>query len=219
MKVFVLNGWAASERAWDLCAFRRDAIFSYRDHLDGATEAAFDAADSALLVGWSMGGSYALKLALRNPGKVRGLVLVAATPRMMRDPATGWAGMSERRLAALEIGLRLTMGGGFFGTPEGKPNPYMSDGEENLSRGIAYLLETDLRRDLESARAAMAAIPAAIFQSERDAIVRSENAAYLASVFPLATVRMVPGTEHALSIFIPGEIDAAVDALVKAAAS
>ena len=209
MKTFVLNGWAASEHAWDLCTFRRDRVFSYVEQLDGAPEAAMRGTDAAILVGWSMGGSGALRLAIDFPEKVKGLVLVAATPRMMKDD--GWAGMTERRLAALELGLRMTNGGGFFGIPEGRPNPYMMDADANLKRGLEYLRATDLRKPLEDlAASGRLRCPVAIFQSERDGIVRPENARFLAGIFPGARVVMVPGSEHALPVEIPSAIDAAV---------
>ena len=53
-----------------------------------------------------------------------------------------------------------------------------------------------------------------VFQSERDGIVRPENATFLKAVFPQAEVTMVPGSEHALPIEIPEEIDAAVAELL-----
>ena len=95
IKTFVLNGWSASERAWDLCGFARDRVFSYVEQLDGAPEAALRNEDDVILVGWSMGGSTALRLAVAAPEKIRGLVLIAATARMMQAP--GWAGMSPMR--------------------------------------------------------------------------------------------------------------------------
>lgn len=221
--VFVLNGWAASPRAWDLCAFVRRApgcrLFSYLDQLDGLAARALEAAGRpVLLVGWSMGGSVALRLACRRPDRVAGLVLLAATPRMMEDPATGWAGMSARRLAALRKGLELTHGEGFFGVPEGRPNPYQVDTSEHLERGLRYLLDTDLRADLARAFAAPPTFPVYIFQSARDGIVRPENAAWLRTVFPCARGATVPGAEHALPVFIPKEIDDAVDACLAVAA-
>ena len=118
--------------------------------------------------------------------------------------------MTDRRLAALEAGLRLTMGGGFFGVPEGRPNPYMTDSEENLSRGIDYLRTTDLRSLLMEKREEFAKFPVSIFQSERDGIVRRSNSDFLMQVFPHADLHIVPGTEHALPVAIPEEIDAAV---------
>lgn len=217
-KVFVLNGWAASPHAWDLCSFRRDAVFSYVDQLDGAPEKAMQAADGFIIVGWSMGGSSALRLAAALPGKVRGLVLIAATPRMMEDPASGWRGMNERRLAALKKGLMITGGGGLFGIPDGKPNPYLLDDEKNLDRGLDYLLATDVRQELlDCALLRSKGAAVRIFQSERDGIVKSENAAFLQCVFHGATVEMIPGVEHALPIMIPEKIDAAVNELLRLA--
>ena len=214
MKTFVLNGWSASEEAWDLCAFPRDRVFSYVEQLEGLPEKAVEAEDEVVLVGWSMGGSAALRLAVSYPEKIKGLVLVAATARMMKDD--GWVGMSDRRLAALEVGLKMTHGEGFFGIPDGKPNPYMLDEERNLARGLGYLRETDLRAALEELKSSgRLKCPIAIFQSERDGIVRAENAAYLKSIFPQASVTMVPGSEHALPIIIPEAIDAAVSAVLR----
>lgn len=211
MKCFVLNGWAAGERAWDLCRFRRDRIFSYVEQLDGLAHKALAECDGAVLVGWSMGGSTALSLALDHPEKVKALVLVAVTPRMMEERESGWKGMSPRRLDALRRGVELTRGEGFSGVREGRPNPYFADSGENLERGLRYLYETDLRARLEAA--APLKIPAAIFQAERDGIVRASNADFLAGLFPGCEVSMVQGTEHALSVEIPELIDAAVERL------
>ena len=150
-----------------------------------------------------------MRLAIAHPEKVRGLVLLAATARMMRAP--GWEGMSERRLEALEVGLKMTKGEGFFGIEPGKPNPYIMDSDENLGRGLGYLRATDLRQPLvELCASGRLNCPVFIFQSEHDGIVRPSNAAFLRSVFPGAVVEMVPGAEHALPIVIPERIDAAV---------
>ena len=247
--VFVLNGWAASPRAWDLCRFTRMHLFGYVEQLDGGPEKSIESVERCILVGWPMGGSSALRLAARWPEKIAGLVLIAATPRMMEDKATGWKGMSPRRLEALRYGLVMTRGEGFFGVPEGKPNPYLTDEPANLERGLKYLLETDVRADLERvfadgglkqqsgqqaynnkmcANGAMPvnktcasrlSPPVYIFHSEHDGIVRATNADYLQKVFPQASVTMVPGTEHALPIFIPELIDEAVDSCLRLAAA
>ena len=258
--VFVLNGWAASPHAWDLCKFTRTRLFSYVEQLDGEPEKAMEGVERCVLVGWSMGGSSALRLATHWPEKIAGLVLIAATPRMMEEKETGWKGMSPRRLEALRYGLVMTRGEGFFGVPEGKPNPYLTDEPANLERGLKYLLETDLRADLErvfqrgffeqqpgqqaynnkmcergpqtgnqtcerqpqtgNKTCARRLSPSVhIFQSEHDGIVRAANSAYLQKIFPQASVTMVPGTEHALSIFIPELIDQAVAACLRLAAA
>ena len=214
-KTVVLNGWAASPRAWELCTFHRDALFSYLDQLDGLPERFIDEECARrpdarfVLVGWSMGGSYALRLACRFPERLAALVLVAATPRMMEDRSDGWRGMSPRRLDALYRGLQLTHGEGFFGLTPDRPNPYQMDSDENLLRGLRYLLDTDLRAELEAV-APTIRCPVAIFHSEHDGIVRPENAAYLKRIFPQASVTLVPRTEHALPVSIPKLIDDAV---------
>ena len=209
MKCFVLNGWAAGPDAWDLCAFRRDRIFGYGEQLDGIPEQVMETVDAAVLVGWSMGGSSALRLALAYPGKVRGLVLVAATPRMMESREEGWAGMSERRLQSLLLGTRMMN--------EGSAAPEFD--EALMSRGIDYLRTTDIRRSLEAAvtpGSPLARIPVAIFQSERDGIVRPGNADFLQRIFPQAIRRSISGAEHRLSAAIPAEIDSAVRSMVGA---
>ena len=209
MKVFVLNGWAANEHAWDLCMFPRERIFSYTELLDGEAEKVLDAEDEFVLVGWSMGGSFALRYAMRYAKKLKGLVLVSATPRMMN--ADGWEGMSARRLAALEYGVKMTRGQGFFGVPDGVQNPYEIDSDENLKRGLDYLERTDLRLELIDLLASgKVRCPVYIFQSERDGIVRSSNANFLAAVFPSAQLDIISGSEHALPVFIPEKIDVAV---------
>lgn len=211
----MLNGWAASPHAWDLCAFKRERVYSYIEQLDGLPERAL-AGGGAVLVGWSMGASFALRLAIEFPERIRGLVLIAPTARMMKDD--GWAGMTERRLRALETGLKMTHAEGFFGVREGRPTPYAMDSDENLARGLEYLRTTDLRAALAELKASGRFVaPVAIFQSERDGIVRPENAAYLKTIFPDASVTIVPGAEHALPVFIPESIDAAVCAAVSSA--
>ena len=209
MKTFVLNGWASSEEAWDLCLFERERIFTYAELLDGVAEDVLEKEKEFVLVGWSMGGSFALRYAMKFPEKLKGLILVAATPRMMRDK--NWEGMTPRRLAALEMGLKMTKGEGFFGTPEDRPNPYRIDNDENLARGLEYLKSTDLRLDLIDLLASgKVRCPVYIFQSEADGIVRAQNAKFLSTVFPQAELEMIPGGEHALPVSIPEKIDVAV---------
>ena len=233
VRTLVLNGWAASPHAWDLCKFHRTHLFSYVDQLDGEPEKALEKVERCVLVGWSMGGSSALRLAARWPEKIAGLVLIAATPRMMEDKDTGWKGISPRRLEALRYGLVMTQGVGMFGVPEGKPNPYILDEPANLERGLNYLVKTDVRADIErvfgggrgATRPTMVGRPdlwpppVQIFHSERDGVVRPENAAYLKKIFPQASVTMLPGTEHPLPIFIPELIDEAVDSCLRLAAA
>jgi len=206
-RVLVFNGWAAGPTTWSLCTFPRDRTYDYLEQLDGVHVREAAEMDSYVLVGFSMGGSFALRLLLSAPEKVRGLVLVSTTARMMEDPATGWKGMSLRRRAALKYGTQLVF--------KDDPSPLFA--EANLDRGLDYLQATDLRAELAAlpqspAWERLSTIPVWIFQSERDGIVRPSNAAFLKACFPQATVAMVPGGEHVLPAIVPEQIDAAVTA-------
>jgi pimeloyl-ACP methyl ester carboxylesterase len=133
---------------------------------------------------------------------------------MMAERETDWKGMSLRRLDALKRGLELTHGQGFFGVPDGKPNPYMADMPANLDRGLKYLFETDLRADVKRVFGDGCRFPVHIFQCELDGIVRSSNALWLKEMFPEAALTMIAGGEHALPIWIPERIDEAVASVV-----
>ena len=217
MKCLVFNGWAAGPETWALCAFPHDWVFDYVEQLDGLPEKVMEESDEVVLVGFSMGGSTALRMFLKYPEKVKGLVLISTTPRMVEEKKVKvrgegeevvWKGMSERRLAALRLGTKMTF--------RDDPSP-MYD-EKNMERGLDYLKTTDLRADLQSfaARRDVAPyhpsslIPVYIFQSEHDGIVRPTNAEFLKEVFPQAKVTMVPGNEHVLPITVPELIDEAV---------
>ena len=235
MRCLVFNGWAAGPETWRLCEFPHDWVFDYVEQLDGLPEKVMEESDEVVLVGFSMGGSTALRMYLKYPEKVKGMVLVSTTPCMMeikhRDTeaqrecdalclcdsvlktgaVTEWKGMSERRLAALRMGTKMMF----------KDDPSPMYDERNMERGLDYLRNTDLRDALLSfsrgrGRSPSAPFPVHIFQSERDGIVRPANAAFLKEVFPQAKVTMVPGNEHVLPVTIPEQIDAAVrEVLVK----
>lgn len=206
LKTLVFNGWAAGHEAWDLCTFEHDWVFNYVEQLDGLPERIIADSDEVLLVGFSMGGSTALRMLLRFPEKVKGLVLISATPCMMEKKESEgevWKGMSERRLAALKLGTEMM----FNGDPSPMYDPV------NMNRGLDYLRTTDLRHEL-LAVSGRATIPVAIFQSERDGIVRPANAEFLKRVFPQASVTYVPGNEHVLPVTIPELIDKAVEEII-----
>ena len=203
MKTLVFNGWAAGPETWALCRFPHDWVFDYVEQLDGLPEKVMEESDKVVLVGFSMGGSTALRMLLKYSNTLGGLVLVSTTPRMMEEKESGWKGMSERRLAALRLGTQMMF--------KGDPSP-MYD-ERNMERGLDYLRETDLRAALlsqSSQESHLSQIPVHIFQSERDGIVRPSNAEFLKQVFPQAKVTMVPGNEHVLPITVPDLIDEAV---------
>ncbi len=206
MRCLVFNGWAAGPETWELCGFDHDWVFDYIEQLDGLPERVMEDFERVVLVGFSMGGTTALRLFAANPQKVAGLVLVSATPRMMECREEGWAGMSPRRLEAFRFGVET-----IFARDDSRIYA-----EENLSRGLKYLVTTDVRAALAGTDAALrASLPVEIIQSEKDGVVRPQNAAFLKTAFPRANVTMVPGTEHVLPVSAPELVDAAVESVMK----
>jgi len=203
MKVLVFNGWAAGPETWALTTFPRDWTFNYLEQMEELPLRVADEIEGPLiLVGFSMGGVFAQKLFLRDPARVKGLVLISSTPRMLEDQTTGWKGMSERRLEAFRYGTKLVY--------KGDPSPVYDP--EMMDRGLDCLHDTDLRPALESYAASHPSplLPVSILHSERDGIVRPQNAAYFKSIFQQAEVTMVPGAEHVLPIAAPTLVDRAV---------
>ncbi len=200
MRTIVFNGWAAGPEVWDLTSFHRDWTFDYVEQMDGVPERVLADFDEFVLVGFSMGSTMALKMLLKFPERVRGLVLVSATPRMMSD--VDWPGFTERRIAAFLQGTQMIYAG--------NPSPmYRTD---NLERGLDFLRNTDLRRELEERFAGKeVGFPVEVLHSERDGIVRPNNALYFKSLFPQAKVTMVPGNEHVLPIHAHDLVNKAVD--------
>lgn len=202
MRVLVFNGWAAGPEAWELTAFPRDWTFSYIEQLDALPEKIMEEFDEVVLVGFSMGGSSALRMLLKYPEKVKGMVLVSTTPCMMERKSEGWRGMSERRFTAFALGVDLMFGD--------DPSPIYD--RKQLERGLKYLIDTDIRSQLEKIETDF---PVYVFHSINDGIVRPNNAEYLKSIFPQAIVEMIPGSEHVLPITIPEKIDAAVEDILE----
>ena len=197
----VCNGWAAGPETWALTTFPRDWTFDYLEQLAGLPERVLTDFDEVLLIGFSMGSQTALDLYLKYPEKVKGLVLISATPRMMADE--GWPGFSPRRLEALRLGTEMVY----------RNNPSPLYAPENLHRGLEWLERTDLRERLEArpnCRDSINPLPVAILHSERDGIVRPHNAEYLHQLFPGSKVTMVPGNEHVLPVTAAHLVDKAV---------
>jgi len=218
MRCLVFNGWAAGPEIWARCTFAYDRLFDYIEQLDGVPEKVMETLDETVLVGFSLGGSTALRLLLRFPEKVKGLVLISTTPCMMeqrRSQVEGqrsmvvWKGMSLHRRAALKYGTQLTY----------RDNPSPLYAEPNLDRGLDYLQNTDLRGALMAFRARTTSheFSVSLFQSEHDGIVRSSNVDFLKGIFPQAEVMMVPGNEHTLPLQIPSLIDRAVSSVLEKA--
>jgi pimeloyl-[acyl-carrier protein] methyl ester esterase len=161
----------------------------------------------AIWLGWSLGGLFALRAAATLP-TVRGLVMVAATPRFVRAPdwphavepevfarfgedlARDYAGTLDRFIALDTLGsehgraelkaLRALLG------ERGEPDPAA------LRAGLALLESSDLRRSLPGLR-----VPSLWLGGRRDRLVDPRGMAAAAARTPQSRFVEVAGAAHA----------------------
>ncbi|MBN6149841.1 pimeloyl-ACP methyl ester esterase BioH [Xanthomonas sp. AmX2] len=161
----------------------------------------------AAWLGWSLGGLFALHAAASQP-QVRGLAMIAATPRFVRgsdwphavepqvfaqfghDLGEDYRGTLDRFLALDTLGsaharaelrtLRETL------TARGEPDA------RALQDGLALLERTDLRRALPTLR-----VPSLWLGGQRDRLVPAAGLQAAAALAPHSQLRIVAGGGHA----------------------
>jgi len=161
----------------------------------------------AIWLGWSLGGLFALRAAATLP-TVRGLVMVAATPRFVRAP--DWTHAVEPEVftrfgedlagdypGTLDRFIALDTLGSEHGRAElkalrallherGEPDPAA------LRAGLALLESTDLRRSLPGLR-----VPSLWLGGRRDRLVDPRGMAAAAARAPQSRFVEVAGAAHA----------------------
>ena len=219
----LLHGWGFDSRIWADLAGRlarsrrvhlvdlpghgrsRASAFPSLDRLvDGVARAI---PDGAIVVGWSMGGLLAQRLAHRHPGKVRALAVVAGTPCFVARK--GWPhGMAPSTLegfaddlrrdapATLATFVRLNALGGHGSRDAIRALARGLDerggaSASALDAGLDLLRTTDLRRD-----AADLAVRALVIHGARDRIVPIEAGRWLARSMPNAELVELPAAAH-----------------------
>ena len=161
----------------------------------------------ALLLGWSLGGMVALELA-RQRTDIRGLVLIATTPRFVTD--ADWPhGVEPRVLEAFARGVRddyertvqdflalQVMGAtdpratlrALRDSLRSRPAP----DARGLDVGLEILQRADLRAALEGIGA-----DTLVITGQRDRIVHPAAGEALAAALPHAQLRSIAGAGHA----------------------
>ncbi len=168
----------------------------------------------AAVCGWSFGAQVALNWALRKPHQVEHLVLLAGTPRFVRD-AEWDCGVDAAVLADFARGLacdcRATLQRFTALQARSDADPrvvlrrlrecLLARGEPDvaaLGAAMRLLKETDLRDRLIQIMQ-----PALILHGARDTLVPPAAGEYLQRVLPHAVLEVFAGTAHALPIAQP----------------
>lgn len=172
-------------------------------------------------VGWSLGALACLQLALEHPSQVRGLGLLAATPRFTSAPdwphgtapelLQAFAGELERDSEGLLMRfLGLQVQGGT--QPQGALKALRAHWAQRpaarlqgLWSGLEILRTADLR-----ARLSDIVCPALVIAGERDRLVPPAASAALAAQLPHARYAAIAGAGHAPFVAQPALVGEAV---------
>jgi pimeloyl-[acyl-carrier protein] methyl ester esterase len=181
-----------------------------------------DAVPGAIWIGWSLGGLVALEAALESPLQVRGLVLIAASPRFLSAPdwphgvehavfdafgqdlARDWRGTLDRFLALECVGsdcarsdLRTLRAHVF---DRGEPALHV------LDDGLKILADTDLRPHLPELEC-----PSLWLAGARDRLVPWQAMEAAAARAPGGSFVRIDGGGHAPFIGHPDRVLHAID--------
>ena len=184
------------------------------DNIVDQLSAQFD--EPLAVCGWSLGGQIALRWAMREPEKVKRLVLVASTPCFVRQ--TDWpCALANETLAefaaALQQGYAPTLRRFLALQVRGSDNErellamlrsaLFSRGEPDLDAlqsGLEILRDTDLRSALPGIRQ-----HALVIAGERDTLTPPQASEYLTGQMPDTCLAIIRGAAHAPFLSHPDE--------------
>lgn len=220
----LLHGWGANAAVWNETA--SELARRFRVHcvdlpghggssscvpytLDAVTDALANALPQPVAVcGWSLGGQLALNWALRRPVQVRCLVLIATTPRFVRNADWKWGiatnvfdafarGLVRNGSATLQRFIALQAQGDTDARTVMRRlraliRAYGEPHIDALAAGLQLLKETDLRASLPQI-----AQPTLLLHGDRDALVPLAAGQRLQRALPCAELETIAGAAHA----------------------
>lgn len=185
----------------DPAAFDRDrhgSLDGYTDDLSAILDAFGGTAP--IVVGHSISGAIAMLAAARAPGRIGGIVALAASPRYLDDPPNYRGGFSKRDVAEL-LALMETNFIGWstsfakvVGTPELEPRLASLFTSAN-PRAVRAFAEAALTCDIRTALPRVDA-PTLIVQCTNDAVVPIHVGEWMAAQLPRGSYRAIDVTGH-----------------------
>lgn len=160
-----------------------------------------------VICGWSLGGQLAIELALREPARVKKIILTSTTPSFVKREDWQW-GMEELTLKAFAENLKRDFGTTMKrfltlqvsgGGDAGKVLPEMrrllfersAPEPEALEAGLQIVLANDLRGKLRNI-----VQPALLIHGEHDVIAHPEAAGWMKLQFQDVELAMLPNCSH-----------------------
>lgn len=171
--------------------------------------------DQAVLVGLSMGGTISQRFALRHARRLRGLVLVGATPHGLGPDVQVDNVLSaiETRgvVAASQAVIDRSFAGGTSGEFIAFARAEVAQTPAFVAReAIVSLNEADSRAQLASLR-----LPTLVVCGEEDAITPPAQSRELAAGIPGAGLEMIPGAAHFPMLEQPARFNQALRAFLE----
>lgn len=174
--------------------------------------------EQALCLGTSQGGQVVLRHALRHPGRVRALALLATQARP-EDPlklpgyaslVREWsgAGLSPAMCAGV---TRLLLGRDL---PPAVLAPWHAHWATLVPAQVLQCFHTLSRRDDLWPRLHQLRLPVLVLQGLNDSVASTDRAEALAQELPQGRLLLLPGAGHAPSLSHPQAVHAALDALL-----
>jgi len=175
----------------------------------------------AVWLGWSLGGMVAMAAARQWPDEVRGLILVATTPRFVvtEDWPSAVAAdvlqqfgeqlVGDYRRALLRF-ISLQLGAGphqrsLLRSLRAELFRFPAPSSGALESGLELLRQSDLRRQVGAITQ-----PTCVIHGQRDRLVPVQAGRYLAQQLPDATSRLIAGAGHAPFLSHPSEFMGAI---------
>lgn len=160
------------------------------------------------VLGWSLGGLVAQRIALDQPDRIRRLILVSSTPRFVSgedwntavDPEV-WSDFADKvnhdykatllqflTLQCMQSTDRRAIIRQLRQSFEIRPTPTQS----TLQRALHILLESDLRNDISAIRK-----PTLLIHGDRDTLAPVQAAHWMMQQLPVGFLRVMSGAAHA----------------------
>ena len=205
IQTIFFSGWGFQASAGDgLRAVSESMAVSQQPHVVLSPEG-----ESCVLVGWSLGGQWAIQTAVAYPERVKGLVLVSSTPCFCEKEswhhgcnAAWWLDFQKKvQLAPQATLLRfihLMLHGQKFEQGQRqqllkKIQQHLILEKPDLLQGLQMLHQHDLREQLRALH-----MPVLFIHGENDRVIPCEASVWMAQEVPQARLHRIQNCGHAL---------------------